>query len=126
MMGTRADFRVILASILWAWVVASFCLVVTMAQAQAAKSNAAAVARGKSIFQQKCGICHNDTSSERKVGPGLKGINKRGTFSVNRQGKITNQSLTTWIENGDALMPGMKQALDEQQIEDVVAYVKTL
>jgi len=88
-------------------------------------NNAAAVARGKTIFQQKCTICHYDTSDQKKIGPGLKGISKRGTFSVNGS-KITDETLKTWIENGDQLMPGLKDSLEASQIKDVIAYVKTL
>jgi mono/diheme cytochrome c family protein len=88
-------------------------------------SNPAAVARGKSLFQQKCSLCHYDTSDQKKIGPGLKGLSKRGTFSVNGN-KITDDSLKTWIENGDQLMPPFKDALEPGQIKDVIAYVKTL
>jgi cytochrome c len=85
----------------------------------------AAVARGKSLFQQKCAICHYDNSDQKKIGPGLKGISKRGTFSVNGN-KITDANLTSWIENGDQLMPPFKDVLEPGQIKDLVAYVKTL
>ena len=88
-------------------------------------SNAAAVARGKTVFQQKCAVCHYDTSDQKKIGPGLKGISKRGTFSVNGN-KITDDSLRTWIENGDQLMPPFKETLEPSQIKDVITYVKTL
>jgi mono/diheme cytochrome c family protein len=87
--------------------------------------NSAAVGRGKSLFQQKCSICHYDTSDQKKIGPGLKGISKRGTFSVNGN-KITDDSLKNWIENGDQLMPPFKDVLEPAQIKDVIAYVKTL
>jgi cytochrome c len=99
-----------------------------LAQSSAKKSsgaNSAAVGRGKSLFQQKCSICHYDTSDQKKIGPGLKGISKRGTFSVNGN-KITDESLTNWIENGDQLMPPFKDVLEAPQIKDLVAYVKTL
>jgi mono/diheme cytochrome c family protein len=81
--------------------------------------------KGKEVFDQKCGICHFADSDAKKIGPGLKGISKRGTFTVNNN-KFTDDSLKTWIENGDSLMPPFKDALDEQQIKDVIAYVKTL
>jgi cytochrome c len=87
--------------------------------------NAAAVGRGKSLFQQKCALCHYDTSEQKKIGPGLKGLSKRGTFSVNGS-KITDDSLKTWIENGDQLMPPFKDVLEPAQIKDLIAYVKTL
>ena len=56
---------------------------------------------------------------------GAEGLGKRGTFSVNGN-KITDDSLKAWIENGDQLMPGFKDALEAGQIKDVIAYVKTL
>lgn len=99
-----------------------------LAQTSSKKStsgNSAAVTRGKSLFQQKCAICHYDHSEQKKIGPGLKGISKRGTFAVNGN-KITDDSLKTWIENGDQLMPPFKEVLETAQVKDVIAYVKTL
>jgi len=96
-----------------------------MATTKTADPNAAAVARGKTVFQQKCSVCHFDNSEQKKIGPGLKGLSKRGTFSVNGN-KITDESLKAWIENGDQLMPPFKDVLDAGQIKDVIAYVKTL
>ena len=86
---------------------------------------AGSATRGKEVFDQKCALCHFADSDAKKIGPGLKGISKRGTFTVNGN-KVTTESLTTWIENGDTLMPGMKETLEPAQIKDVVAYVKTL
>jgi cytochrome c len=88
-------------------------------------SNSAAVTRGKDTFDKKCGICHYADSDAKKIGPGLKGLSKRGTFTVNSN-KVTDESLKTWIENGDAQMPPFKGVLDDAQIKDVIAYVKTL
>jgi mono/diheme cytochrome c family protein len=110
--------------------IALFSAGVVLAQNSGKKSsgggaNAAAVARGKAVFQQKCALCHFDTSDQKKIGPGLKGLSKRGTFSVNGN-KITDESLKTWIENGDQLMPPFKDVLEASQIKDVIAYVKTL
>jgi len=90
-----------------------------------AGKDAAAVARGKDVFQQKCSTCHYDTSDAKKIGPGLKGIGKRGTFTVNNN-KVTDETLKAWIENGDSLMPPFKDVIDDNQIKDVIAYVKTL
>jgi cytochrome c len=89
------------------------------------KVSTAAVARGKDVFEKKCALCHNADSDAKKIGPGLKGLSKRGTFSVNNN-KVTTESLKTWIENGDSLMPPFKEVLEPAQINDVVAYVKTL
>lgn len=99
-----------------------------MAQQAGKKSgggSSGAVARGKTLFQQKCAMCHYDTSAQKKIGPGLKGISKRGAFTVNGN-KITDDSLKNWIENGDQLMPPFKDTLEAGQIKDVIAYVKSL
>ncbi len=86
---------------------------------------AGSATRGKEVFEKKCAMCHFADSDQKKIGPGLKGISKRGTFTVNGK-KVTPESLKTWIENGDSQMPGMKDSLEPAQIKDVVAYVKTL
>jgi cytochrome c2 len=89
------------------------------------KSSAGSATNGKEVFEKKCSICHYADKDAKKIGPGLKGLSKRGTFTVNGN-KVTTESLTTWIENGDSLMPGMKDSLEPSEIKDVVAYVKTL
>ena len=91
----------------------------------ASHASAGSAARGKEVFEKKCSICHYADSDQKKIGPGLKGLSKRGTFTVNGY-KVTTESLKTWIENGDSQMPGMKDTLEPGQIKDVVVYVKTL
>jgi cytochrome c len=95
------------------------------AGAGGAGKNSAAAARGKEIFDKKCAVCHYADSDAKKIGPGLKGISKRRTFTVNNN-KVTDETLKTWIENGDTLMPPFKEVLEPPQIKDVIAYVKTL
>jgi mono/diheme cytochrome c family protein len=95
------------------------------APAKKAAASKGSATKGKEVFDQKCGICHFADSDAKKIGPGLKGISKRGTFTVNNN-KFTDETLRTWIENGDQLMPPFKDVLDEGQIKDVIAYVKTL
>jgi cytochrome c2 len=86
---------------------------------------AGSATKGKEIFDKKCALCHFADKDTKKIGPGLKGIGKRGTFTVNGN-KVTTESLTNWIENGDSLMPPFKDVLEAPDIKDVVAYVKTL
>jgi cytochrome c len=100
-------------------------MLVRASAAETAAPNAAAVKRGQTVFQQKCSVCHYDNSDQKKIGPGLKGLAKRGTFSGNGN-KITDESLKAWIENGSQLMPPFKDVLEAGQIKDVIAYVKTL
>jgi mono/diheme cytochrome c family protein len=97
----------------------------TTTKKAASHGSAGSAVRGKEVFNQKCGLCHFADNDAKKIGPGLKGISKRGTFTVNGN-KVTDESLKTWIENGDTLMPPFKEVLEPAQIKDVVAYVKTL
>lgn len=92
---------------------------------KSAPAAAGSATRGKEVFDKKCGVCHYADSDAKKIGPGLKGLSKRGTFTVNNN-KVTDESLKTWIENGDTLMPPFKDVLDLAQIKDVVAYARTL
>ena len=91
----------------------------------ASASNGGSATKGKEVFDKKCSVCHYADSDAKKIGPGLKGMSKRGTFTVNNN-KVTDEALKTWIENGDNLMPPFKDVLDATQIKDVIAYVKTL
>jgi mono/diheme cytochrome c family protein len=89
------------------------------------KGSAAVAARGKATFDKSCAVCHYADSDAKKIGPGLKGLSKRGIFSVNSN-KVTDENLKAWIENGDSLMPPFKDSLEAAQIKDLIAYVKTL
>jgi mono/diheme cytochrome c family protein len=97
----------------------------TAAKKTTGKSSGSAT-KGKDVFDQKCSMCHFADSDAKKIGPGLKGLSKRGTFSVKPEWKVTDDNLKNWIENGDSLMPPFKDVLSEQEIKDVIAYVKTL
>jgi cytochrome c2 len=97
----------------------------TSTKKTAAAGKSGSATKGKDVFAEKCSVCHFADSDAKKIGPGLKGIGKRGTFTVNNN-KVTDDALKTWIENGDSLMPPFKDVLDEQQIKDLIAYVKTL
>jgi len=99
---------------------------------QAAKSKAApngssaeALEHGKAVFDKKCAACHYATSTARKIGPGLQGLGKRGTFLVSGK-KVTDESLKEWIEKGDNLMPPFKDSLDALELKDVMRFLKTL
>jgi cytochrome c len=92
----------------------------TAAPAAASKPEA-----GKAIFDQKCGICHNADSTDKKIGPGLKGLYARGTFTTSGN-KITDESVTAFIQAGSGMMPPFKGVLEPASLQDVVAYLKTL
>ena len=38
-------------------------------------------AKGKEVFDQNCAVCHNADSTDVKMGPGLKGLFKKGKLT---------------------------------------------
>jgi len=80
---------------------------------------------GKATFDAKCALCHNADSTDKKIGPGLKGLYARGTMADGTT-KVTDESVTDRIINGKVPMPPFKDQLTPDQIKELVAYLKTL
>src|SRR5258708_9162289 len=74
----------------------------------ASHGSSGSAVKGKEVFEKKCAICHYADKEAKKIGPGLKGMYKRGTFTLNGN-KITDESLKTWNGKRDPLMPPLKQ-----------------
>ncbi len=80
-------------------------------------------AKGKEAFSQ-CAICHNADSVEKKMGPGLKGLFKKDKLADGK--KASEANIRTRIDEGGTGMPPYKELLDDQQKDDLIAYLKTL
>ncbi len=90
---------------------------------QAKKGRAGNPAKGKEVFEQ-CAVCHNADSTEKKMGPGLKGLYKKAKLS---NGKPVNDStVRAVIDAGGNGMPAYKELLSEQEKANLIAYLKTL
>ena len=70
------------------------------------------------------GVCHNADSTEKKMGPGLKGLFKKDKMSNDK--KPTEANVRTKIDEGGGGMPPYKDLLSDQEKEDLIAYLKTL
>jgi mono/diheme cytochrome c family protein len=79
-------------------------------------------ARGAAVFQQACSKCHYPTSTHGLHGPGLQALTK--VKSMPSGAPPTDERLTVVILHGHGTMPGT--ALDEQQLQDLLAYLHTL
>jgi mono/diheme cytochrome c family protein len=84
----------------------------------------AAIARGLTVYKDRCAICHFSESDARKIGPGLKGIYKRGKFTDG--GKVEDASVENRVLNGGKDMPPFKPVLSAGQIRDLIAFLRTL
>ncbi len=92
----------------------------------AAKGPAGNAAKGKSVFDEKCGLCHEATSTDKKMGPGLKGLYKHPKLSTT--GKPTNDAnVTEKIQTGgNGMPPFTKDILSDADRANLLAYLKTL
>src|SRR6266545_1026577 len=69
-------------------------------------------AKGKETFQQ-CSVCHNADSTEKKMGPGLKGLFKNE--KLNNGKKVTEANVRTTIDEGGKGMPAYKEMLSDSE-----------
>ena len=109
------------------WRVAVFCAAVALAGAACAASpekKGAPAVTGKMIFQRQCTVCHFADSTDRKMGPGLKGLFKRDKL-VNGK-KVTEANVRAKIAEGGNGMPAYKEMLGDQEMNELIAYLKTL
>src|SRR5438093_1294456 len=77
---------------------------------------------GKEVFQQ-CGVCHNADSTEKKMGPGLKGLFQNE--KMNNGKKPTEANVREKIDEGGNGMPSYKEMLSDEEKNDLIAYLKT-
>lgn len=82
-------------------------------------------AAGRRIYDQNCDQCHEPYSSRGKKGPGLKGVFKKQYLS--ESGLPANDDrVGEIIRFGRSKMPAYGQKLNDQQIQDLLAYMHTL
>jgi len=81
-------------------------------------------AKGKTVFDGNCAVCHNADSTEAKMGPGLKGLFKRDKLKSGK--KVTEANVLARINDGGGGMPGYKDMLTDGEKNDLIAYLKTL
>ncbi|MBZ5563886.1 MAG: cytochrome c [Acidobacteriia bacterium] len=85
---------------------------------------------GEKIFHSNCAMCHNADSTKDKLGPGLQGLFKNKELPKSHK-PATEENVRTQIEKGSPHakpmgMPAFKGKLTPSQIDDLIAYLKTL
>lgn len=103
--------------------VSVFAVALVMASSAALAQKKGDVAKGKEVFQQ-CTPCHNPDSTEKKMGPGLKGLFTKD--KLNNGKRVTEENVRAKIDEGGNGMPAYKEMLSEDEKTDLIAYLKTL
>ena len=94
-----------------------------LGQQKGKKGSSGDAAKGQETFQQ-CSLCHNADSTEKKMGPGLKGLFKNEKMANGK--KVTEANVRTQIDEGGNGMPSYKEMLSDAEKNDLIAYLKTL
>ena len=81
-------------------------------------------AQGHAVFQARCGSCHYDRKDSALHGPALLGVFKKPALSSGAP--ANDERVTSTIINGHGLMPAMGNTLDQQDLDDLLAYMHTL
>lgn len=104
------------------WLSLGLALVLVAPAAFAAEGDGDA-ATGKELFETKCAICHNADSTDKKIGPGLKGI-KDGKLPSGKEATYAN--ILENLNKGGGGMPAFEKLLTDEEKDHIIAYVKTL
>jgi mono/diheme cytochrome c family protein len=80
--------------------------------------------RGHAVFQAHCAQCHNDRKDKPLHGPPMLGVFKRPTLQSGAP--ANDERVTATILHGHGLMPAMGNTMNQQDIDDLLAYLHTL
>ena len=81
--------------------------------------------RGKLVFQDACFLCHDrDNEQVKPLGPSLDGLFKRQALIVGRP--VNEGNVKEVIKMGPTPgMPGFRYMLSEEEMDDLVEFLKT-
>jgi mono/diheme cytochrome c family protein len=80
--------------------------------------------KGKAVFEKHCATCHHAASTEKKLGPGLKGLFQKRKMQIGQ--KPTDQNVLARVNKGGGGMPSFKELLNAEEKANLLAYLKTL
>jgi cytochrome c5 len=86
--------------------------------------NAKTAQKGQDLFKANCSVCHYHDRSDTKVGPGLTKLFKNPRLPLSNL-PATEETIRSQIINGGGKMPPFKH-LKEEEINDIIDYLKTL
>jgi mono/diheme cytochrome c family protein len=82
-------------------------------------------AAGRRLYDNYCDRCHAPYSSRGRQGPSMKGVFKRQYLPMSGM-PANDDRVTDIIRFGRNKMPGYAQVMNQQQINDLLAYLHTL
>ena len=80
--------------------------------------------RGHAVYQAHCAICHNDRKDAPLNGPSMVGVFKKQYLPSGAA--ATDERVLATILHGRNMMPAQGNVLDQQDLDDLLAYLHTL
>ena len=81
-------------------------------------------AAGRRVYDQNCIRCHEPYSSQSLQGPSLRAVFKKKYFPSGLP--ANDDRMTDIVLMGKAKMPSFRPALNDKQLQDLLAYLHTL
>ena len=82
------------------------------------------VARGASIFEQKCALCHYTDRHEKRIGPGLKDLFHKGRMPSSGR-PVSAEAIASLLKAPYDSMPVFAD-IEGEELEALIEYLKTL
>lgn len=79
---------------------------------------------GHDVFETRCGSCHYDRRNGGLHGPSLRGVFKQPYLPSGAP--ANDERVTATILHGRGLMPAVGNTMDQQEMDDLLAYLHTL
>ncbi len=94
------------------------------------KGPAGDAAKGQAIFKQNCDLCHYADRTDKKLGPGLKGLFSLKELPSSHK-PMSEENVRAQIEAGSPNakpmpMPPFKDKFKPAEMDALIAYLKTL
>ena len=80
--------------------------------------------RGRQLFSTNCQVCHEVSGSTAVQGPSLQGLYQKP--SLPSGAPATDERVRDAIVMGRTNMPGYQNLFTDEQVSDVIAYLRTL
>lgn len=81
-------------------------------------------ARGRRVYDAKCARCHEPYSRSSQKGPSLARMYKKPYLPSGIP--VTDEHVADVTVRGRRMMPGFATEINQQQLQDLIAYMKTL
>lgn len=88
------------------------------------RTDAESISKGRELFNSKCAFCHDPNSTNTIVGPGLKGILKRGKLPISKR-PATPENIIWQLKEPYKDMPSFSY-LSTEEMESIIAYLNTI